>query len=305
MRRWSLFLLWTSLLLLLSCGAVLAQEGTVILAEDESLWIILAPVVAIATMTERVLEVYWNRFEQRGLWPNREGVECTDDEAYILHKQQISHWLGTALAAILVGLTNVRFFRLLGLEVLFTDLLLFDLGIGGIFDAFTLGTLIDWILTAAVIGWGGTELVHQIIEGLTKGRRLWKETQQVREGEKNLLETELFYDYILPQLEDLGIEPGKLYQIIGLLREAGVPLDDLINAAATDAMDNFYAKLQATPEGARIAEAMHNVMESQGIEPQNLVQLPGILNPLSPQACEQLLGFVPPQLRPVTGTEEP
>lgn len=305
MRRWSLFLLWTSLLLLLSGGAVLAQEGTVILAEDESLWIILAPVVAIATMTERVLEVYWNRFEQRGLWPNHEGVECTDEEPYILHKQQISHWLGTALAVVLVGLTNVRFFRLLGLEVLFTDMLLFDLGIGGIFDTFTLGTLIDWILTAAVIGWGGTELVHQIIEGLTKGRRLWKETQQVREGEKNLLETELFYVYILPEIEKLGIEPGNLYRLIGLLREAGVPLDDLINAAATDAMDGFYAQMQSTPEGARIAEALKNLMESEEIEPHNLVQLPGLLNPLSPQVCEQLLGILPPQLRPVTEPEEP
>ncbi|MGC9356313.1 MAG: hypothetical protein ACP5GX_00505 [Anaerolineae bacterium] len=304
MKRWHLLLLWLATLLILTCGAVLAQEGTPTLQEQDSLWQILAPITAIATTVERALEVYWNRSEKKGLWPHKEGVPCPKEEDYVLHKQQMSHWLGTALAMIFVGLTNVRFFRLLGLEVLFAEIQLFDLDVGGILNDFTVGTLIDWILTAGVIGWGGTELVHQIIEALVKGRHLWRETKEVRAGEKNLLETELFYVYILPQLEELGISSGTLYRLIGLLRQAGVPLDDLVNAAARDSTDAFVEQLKATPEGAKIAEAIENLMESEGIDPKNLVQLPGLLNPLSPEVCKQLLGILPPQLQPIMETEE-
>lgn len=295
MKRWTLVLLWLAVLLVFSTGIVLAQGSTDPLTQDP-LWQVMAPIIAIATTTERVLEMFWGRWEKAGMWPNSKGVPDRKNADYIFHKQQISQWIGTVFALVAIGLTNARFFRLLGLDVLFSNgPLLFTTNIGGIFDNFTLGTLIDWGLTAAIIGWGGTELVHNIIEGLIKGRGLWKETQEVRSGERQLTDTKLFYDYVLPQMEKIGIAPSTFYQLTGWLREVDVPLDELISAAAANSMDAFFTKLEATPQGARASEALHNLMERESISTDTLVQIPNLMALLNPDVCKRLSLSCPPE----------
>lgn len=279
-------LFWVGLLLLASTSVVLAQgEGGT--AGQDALWSMLAPIVAIATSTERLVEMYWNRYEQPGVWPNKKGVANPKESAYVLFKMRRSYWLGTAIAFIAVGLTDARFFRLLGLDVLFANMELFHWGIGGIFDHFTVGSAIDWALTAGVIGWGGTELVHNIIEGLVKGRNLWKETEQVRAGERQFTETQLFYEYVLPHLEQLGIPATTFFQITGWLREANVPLDEFVSATLNHTQEAFFARLEATPQGARAAAALRNLLKREEIAPDNLIQISNLLQTVAPQMAER------------------
>ena len=202
-------------------AAPLAQDGE---TGMDALWVTMAPLLAIATFTERILEAFWDRWEGAGKWPNRPGVVDSGSPDYVARKKLMSHWLGTLVALIAIGLTNVRFFRLLGFDVLFSspNLTLFDAGIGGILDDFTVGTLIDWLLTAGVIGWGGTELAHSIIEGLVKGRNLWKEMREVEAGRMSIMDARFFNDFVVPKLEARGVNVAELRQVFAALREVGI-----------------------------------------------------------------------------------
>jgi len=291
MKRWTWLLIWIAVLLVFSTGTVLAQSNTP--AQEDPLWHVLTPIIAITTMVERLLEIFWGRWEEEKVWPNRAGVPDRKDKAYIFHKQQLSQWIGTAFAFLAIGLTDARFFRLLGLEVLFaSSAVLFNAGVGGIFDNFTLGSLIDWVMTAAIIGWGGTELVHNIIEALIKGRNLWKETQQVRSGERQFNETTLFYDYILPRIEQAGIPAATFYQLLGQLRAANIPLDDFISAAVNGTLDQLFGSLEASAQGALVSRSLHNMLERDGVPREALIQLPHILAPLSPEVYARFIGDV-------------
>jgi len=289
MKRFIIWTLWLSLLLILSTGSVLAQ-GETYTSEQDALWSMLAPIIAIATMTERVLEIWWGRYEKDTVWPNTNGVTNTKEKEYVFHKQQCSQWLGTAFAFIVVGLTNARFFRILGLDVLFSNVTIFsNPEIGGILDNFTIGTILDWVLTAGIIGWGGTELVHNIIEALIKGRSLWKETQQVRTGEKHLMDTQIFYDYILPQMEKMGLSAETFYQITGWLQALNIPFDKMISAAATNTLDTFFAELETTEEGLKVSQALHNLMERENITPEMLIQIPNMFALINDDIRERLI----------------
>ena len=226
-------------------AAPLVQEGEGDVTTDV-LWTTLAPIVAIATFVERVLEVFWTRWEEEKIWPNMKGVSKRSDPNYVAKKQMGSHWLGTGIAIIAIGLTNVTFFRLLGFDVLFSspNLALFNLGIGGIFDNFTIGTLIDWLATAAIVGWGGTELTHSVIEGLVKGRGLWKEMQQVQEGQKSIMEVEFISDYIVPKLEERGVPVETVRRAFQTLDAVGVSPDKVISQMTIGEADEFLAKLE-------------------------------------------------------------
>jgi hypothetical protein len=263
------------------------QEGA---TGQDDLWTTLAPLLAIATFIERVLEVTWDRWEHAGVWPHKEGVINRGDPDYVRQKQLRSHWLGTAFAMIAIGFTNVRFFRLLGLDVLFSDprLQLFDLGIGGILDEFTLGTLVDWIATASIIGWGGTELTHSIIEGLVKGRNLWKEMQQVGEGERLFRETQLFTEIVAPKLEEMGVSPAQLRQVFETLRSVGISPDQLIGKMTVGQANEFLDQLADDPEKAEAAQAVRNLLE--GVPDEQQVEIPNVLNLLPPDLRRRFLG---------------
>ena len=291
MRKRSLWVfLGVLALLVLTTSAAwampLGQDGTT----EDGLWLTLAPLLAIATFVERVLEVTWDRWEHVGIWPNKEGVVNRSDSDYVRKKSLRSHWLGTAFAVIAIGLTNVRFFRLLGFDVLFSDprLQLFDLGIGGIFDEFTVGTLIDWVATAAIVGWGGTELTHSIIEGLVKGRNLWKEMQEVHEGRKSILDARFFIDFIAPKLEEKGISVSQLRQAFETLRSVGVSPDQLIGKMTVGQVDEFLDQLADEPEKAAAAQAVRNLLE--GVPAEQQVEIPNVLDLLTPEQRRRFLG---------------
>ena len=298
-RRWNWFIvtLLTCLMLLLMMTTVAwaAGEGSPLLQEEENttdaLWIALAPLLAIATFVERVLEVVWERWEQANVWPNMAGVENTSDATYITQKKLRSHWLGTAIALVAVGLTNVRFFRLLGFDVLFSSpgWVLFDAQIGGIFDNFTVGTLIDWMMTAGIVGWGGTELTHSIIEGLVKGRSLWKEMRSVEAGRQSILDAKFFNEYVAPELEKRGVSVASLRQTAETLKGLGVSVDDLFTSMTTGRVDHLLAQMEADPQKAEAAQALRAFLD--GVPPEKQAEIPNILILLTPEQRRRFLGM--------------
>ncbi|MCX7680647.1 MAG: hypothetical protein N2508_01550 [Anaerolineae bacterium] len=293
--------LWVGVLIFLALGVTIAYaadgEHVPVLEDGEGaadvLWVTLAPILAIATFAERMLEVFWDRWEAPGVWPNRRGVVDTSSPPYIAWKRLRSHWLGTVIAIVAIGLTNVRFFRLLGLDILFSSprFLLFHAGVGGIFDNFTVGTLIDWILTAWIIGWGGTELTHGVIEALIKGRNLWKEMREVEAGERMITEARFFNDYIAPQLEKYGVSVASLRSTLRTLRECGVPVDEFISSLTVGKVDEILSRLEEQPEKAEAARAVRAFLE--GVPASKQVEFPKVstvLSLLTDQQRQRFLG---------------
>ncbi|HEC34361.1 MAG TPA: hypothetical protein ENI37_06545 [Chloroflexi bacterium] len=287
------------LLIALGVLALLALTTTAAwaapLGQDEevtadALWITLAPLVAIATFIERVLEAFWDRWEQGDIPPRLRQLAAPSAPDYVLKKRLWSHWLGTFIAIIAIGLTNVRLFRLLGFDVLFSSpgLMLFDAGIGGIFDEFTLGTLIDWALTAAIIGWGGTELTHSVIEGLVRGRNLWKEMREVQEGRRSVLDAKFFKDYVAPKLEERDISVTMLRQAFQTLKAVGVSVDEFIGSMTIGKADEFLDQLEAQTGKAGVARAVRTLLE--GVPPEKQIEIPNVLNLLTPQQRRRFLG---------------
>ena len=268
-------------------AAPLGQEGE---AVADALWTTLAPLAAIATAIERVLEAFWGRWERSKLSPGLRRMADPTSENYIVQKKLWSHWLGTFLAVFAIGLTNVRFFNLLGFEVLFSspDLILFDAGIGGILDNFTLGSLIDWLVTATIIGWGGTELTHSVIEGLVKGRALWSEMRDVQEGRQSITDARFFNDYVGPQLEELGIPLATLRQAVSSLNQIGVPVDQFIGDMTAGKINQFLGQLEGRPETAEAAQAVRTVLE--GVPPEKQIEVPNVLGLLTKDQRERFLG---------------
>jgi hypothetical protein len=259
------------------------QEGTA-----DVLLKALAPIIAIATSIERVLEMFWERWEKSGTWPNKKGVPDRGAPQYISSKKIGSHVLGTVFAFVAVGLTNARFFRLLGLDVLFSSLVLFDINIGGIVDDFTVGTLVDWLMTSTVIGWGGTELTHSIIEGLVKGRNLWKEMREVEAGRKSILDAKFFNDYVAPELEKRGIAVATLRQAFQALNSAGVSPDQLISSMTIGKADELMNQLEAKPKTAEAAQAVRSLLE--GVPAEKAADVPDVLALLTPEQRQRFLG---------------
>ncbi len=286
---WMRTAVWAFLLVsipAIAWAAPIGQEGED--APADVLWITLAPLIAIATFVERVLEIFWDRWESPGLWPNRNGVPDPSLPSYVISKRLWSQWLGTFIAAIVIGLTNVRLFRLLGFDVLFSNLLLFTSDVGGIFDQFTVGTLIDWLLTAGIIGWGGTELVHNIIEGLIKGRNLWKEMREVEAGRKSILDARFFNDYVAPELEKRGVSVAGLRNLFQTLTSIGVSPDALIGSMTVRQVDQLLAHLDSQPETAPAAQAIRAFLE--GIPAEKQPEIPRLLALLTPAQRRRFLG---------------
>ncbi|MGQ9709007.1 MAG: hypothetical protein ACUVXE_00855 [Anaerolineae bacterium] len=267
-------------------AAPIGQEGGE--ATADVLWITVAPLIAIATFVERILEIFWDRWEAPGVWPNRGGIPNPSAPTYIRAKKAWSQWLGTLIAAITIGLTNVRMFRLLGFDVLFSNLLLFTSDVGGIFDQFTVGTLIDWLLTAGIIGWGGTELVHNIIEGLVKGRNLWKEMREVESGRKSILDARFFGDYIAPELEKRGISVTGLRNLFQTLNSVGISPDSLLGSMTVGQVDQLLARLESRPETTIAAQAIRTFLE--GVPPEKQPEIPNLLALLTPEQRQRFLG---------------
>ncbi len=280
-------------LLALTTTVVLAGNGdpqdVTTGSATDALLTALAPIIAIATAVERMLEMFWDRWEKSGTWPHKAGVPDTKSPQYISSKQVASQVLGTVFAFVAVGLTNARFFRLLGLDVLFSNWVLFDVDIGGIVDNFTVGTLVDWVMTSVVIGFGGTELTHSIIEGLVKGRNLWKEMREVEAGRKSILDAKFFNDYVAPELEKRGVSVAMLREAFQALSSAGVSPDKFISSMTLGKADAFMSQMEAKPETAGAAKAVRALFE--GVPAAKAMEVPDVLALLTPEQRERFLGI--------------
>ncbi|MBN1955011.1 MAG: hypothetical protein JW900_08180 [Anaerolineae bacterium] len=280
-------------------AAPMLQGGDSTSTDD--LWLTLAPLIALATSIERVLEVLWERWEKKDIWPNKDGVADNKDSSYVEKKRLRSHVIGTLIAIVAIGLTNVRFFHLLGLDVLFAGVPLFDLeSIGGILNDFTLGSLVDWVMTAGIIGWGGTELTHSIIEGLVKGRNLWKEMREVQAGERSILEVDLFNEMIAPRLEEMGVSVTTLQQMLTTLESAGVPVDDFIAAMTAGKAREYLEGLDSETSQA-VLTLLEGTPVAKGVElpdfgvvveqmAPNTRQLGSLLSNMKPDVRKRMLG---------------
>ena len=195
---------------------------------------------------------------------------------------------GTDRDRFAIALTNVRLFRLLNLDVgllLPAGQPLFNLGIGGIFDDFTVGTLIDWVMTAVIVGWSGTELTHSILVGLVKSRQLWEETQAVQAGQKSLLDVQFVKDIIGPELDKMGLSLTSLRTAFTALDKIGVKPDQIIVNMVTGKAEEFLQ------EQGKAGQALLNLLEgdvtSPGCDP---VDLGKLLDKIAPDARKQFLG---------------
>jgi hypothetical protein len=289
-RNLSVFL---AMVFILALTAMPAWAAPVAQGEKDitanALWGALVPLLAIATAIERLLERFWERWEVKGAWPNSKGVPRQERESrvYKESKKARGHWLGFGLAILAIALTNVRLFHQLGLDVLFSaSTALFDLGIGGILDDFTLGTLVDWLGTAFVIGWGGTELTHSVITSLVRGRGLWKEMREVQQGQKSILQVEFFKDEIAPALEELGISVTALRQVLKALSAAGVSVDELIAQMTIGKAQEFLSEVDNDA-----ARAMLTLLEGvPEAEKPDAVQIGWLLDWLAPESRQRFLG---------------
>ncbi|HET92230.1 MAG TPA: hypothetical protein ENN99_16045 [Chloroflexi bacterium] len=281
-------------LVMLTTTTAWASDGVAPVVQEEiaadALWLTLAPLIAIAMFIERALEVIWERWEKAQIWPNPAGVSDTSASGYMMQKRLRSQWLGTAIAFAVIGLTNVRLFRLLGFDVLFSspNMVLFDAGIGGIFDAFTVGTLIDWTMTAIIVGWGGTELTHNVIEGLVKGRGLWKEMRNVEAGRQSILDARFFNDYITPELEKRGVSVASLRQVVDVLKQLGVSADQIVSSMTTGKVDELLAQLEVQPDKAAAAQSLRTFLD--GVPPEKQMEIPNVLNLLTREQKQRFLG---------------
>ncbi|MFN2269495.1 MAG: hypothetical protein ACK2US_01575, partial [Anaerolineae bacterium] len=101
-KRIALVVILVLVLMALTTTVVWAQDGDTPEGGEASatdvLLQALAPIVAIATAVERVLEVFWDRWEKANKWPNKKGVLNTGFPEYISSKKLGSHILGTVLA---------------------------------------------------------------------------------------------------------------------------------------------------------------------------------------------------------------
>lgn len=252
----------------------------------DPLWIALAPLLAVATACERVIERFWDLWERKGNRLNNAGVDNPKDPKYVETKKAMGHWLGFGLAVIAIALTDVRLFHLLGIDVLFsTGGVLFDLGVGGIFDDFTLGTLVDWLGTAFIIGWGGTELTHSVITGLVRGRKLWEEMQEVQKGERSMLDMQ-FFQGIAPKLQELGISATELRGILTDLGKVGVPIEQLIVKMIQGKAEEFLRGLEGDA-GKVMLDLLEGTPEAKGPDS---VRLGLLLDTIDPQLRQKYLG---------------
>ena len=291
-KRIAVVVIGVLVLMALTTTVVWAQDGDTngggAAGAADALLQVLAPIVAIATSIERVLEMFWERWEKSGMWPNKKGVPNKGTSEYISSKKMGSHVLGTVFAFVAIGLTNVRFFRLLGLDVLFSTMPLFDINIGGIVDDFTVGTLIDWLMTSAIIGWGGTELTHSIIEGMVKGRNLWKEMRAVESGRQSILDAKFFNNYVAPELEKRGVSVAMLRQAFQALDSAGVSPDKFIGSMTIGKADALMSQMEAKPEAAEATKAVRALLE--GVPAEKAMEVPDVLALLTPDQRRRFLG---------------
>lgn len=274
-------------LLLLALTATVAwaapasQEGEGDAVTMDPLWAALAPLLAISTAIERLMERYWERWEKKGIWPCTEGVSDPQDEKHREFKKAHGHWIGFGFGLIAVALTDARLFYLLNLDTLFSaSPALFSLNIGGIFDNFTVGTLVDWLLTAFVIGWGGTELTHSILTGLVKSRKLWEETQEVKRGEKSFLDIKFVKDIIGPELDKMGVSMTSLR-----LAFEALDLDETISKMTTGEIEDFLT--EQGDAGKALLDLLNGKVKPKGYDP---IELGKVLDMIEPEMQKRFLG---------------
>ena len=260
----------------------------------ESGWDVLALMAAIALLTERVVETFWDRWEQPGIWPNERGVPDPTDPDYRRLKKVRSQWLGTGIALFITGLTNVRFFRGLGIGVLFSDM----------------GTLVDWIATSGIIGWGGAELAHSLIEGMLDARSLLKERRESHASRRSVQDMELLHTHILPQLSAAGISSERVRRVLLALRRLGGSEEVLIDHLAAGDLEGALRRLRTGPEQEQTLRELRSLLE--GLTPEQRRRLGEVLEVLTPAQRERLFGSArrpsrpsPPPARPQRPSPRP
>jgi len=200
---------------------------------------LLAPLLVLATLVERIMEVIWN-WSERLMVAAREAAirhgddqeekdklkrdpdyarkQLLDSEAYIEGKRVTTFIVGSLLGVVLSIFTGVRFFQLTFavLQVGQPALML------GRID---LVLVSDMILTGMVIG-AGSQPAHAIINWIYFAQSVQRELVGLRQGERKLNEALNLKE----TLATLGIPPEALGEVMRLMAQNGVStLDDLFN----------------------------------------------------------------------------
>ncbi len=231
---------------------------------------LLAPVLVLATVVERVMEVLWSTWERLTVaaWETmiRKGNDqaekdkllrdpdyvrklLLDNAAYKDRKRLMTLLVGSLLGLVLSGLTGVRFF-----EMTFAMLQLAQ-------PVVRLGTLdlalaVDLLLTGLIIG-AGSQPAHSIINWIYWAQNVQKELADLRRGERTLADSQLLKNAFAV----LGVPPETMLEVMKLMEQHGVTtLDDLINLLRSPAMAAHPQELAA----AESLQAMKSYLRMTG-----------------------------------------
>jgi uncharacterized membrane protein len=207
----------------------------------------LAPLIVISIVTERLLEVMWDAYEsgQQFLlalfgtkWVSPEGKrfwtvrtqadreklaqehvlnikqitgdrETPEYKSYEKGKRLRAHFAGTVVALLFCLVTGYALFSALEMDV-------------------PTGHWVDSLLTSLMIGWGGTEFTHSIVDALSKGRKLWqqeKETSRQQEEEDKTQQIEKLVEIARQIRQDESIPPERREMIAQKLENRALDLD--------------------------------------------------------------------------------
>lgn len=200
---------------------------------------LLAPILVLATLVERIMEVLWD-WSERLMVAAREAMIRNGDnqdekdklrrdpgyvrklllesDAYRNGKRVATFVVGSVMGVGLGIFTGVRFFQLTFavLQVAQPALMLGNLDVV---------LLSDIIITGMVIG-AGSQPAHAIINWIYFAQSVQKELVGLRRGERRLTESQILKD----TLATLGIPPETLSEVMRLMAQNGVStLDDLLN----------------------------------------------------------------------------
>lgn len=200
---------------------------------------LLAPILVLTTVVERVMEVVWTAWERLKVlgWETliKQGTNQAEkdklardpdyvrklllgDPAYKERKRILTLVVGSLLGVALSILSGVRFF-----EMTFAVLQLAQpIALVGGTD---LVLLFDILLTGLIIG-AGSQPAHALINWVYFAQGVQREIIELRRGERALSESQLLYQV----LTTMGMPASTIADVMKLMEQHGVrTLDDLLN----------------------------------------------------------------------------
>jgi hypothetical protein len=205
---------------------------------------VLAPMLVLATVVERVLEVLWTWWEGVAVKAKETLIERGDDQAekdklardpdyvrkllldnptYKESKRLLTLVAGSLLGMFLAVVTGVRFFQMTFAALQMPQPSVY----AGTHDIIP---LFDVLITGLILG-AGSQPAHAIINWVQFAQSVQKELQGLRQGDLTLQDSQILNQI----LANLGLPQDTIASVMKLMLQHGVrSLADLLNALKSD-----------------------------------------------------------------------